>query len=510
MGVQVETATGRVDGVSAAGISVFKGIPFAAPPLGVLRWQPPQPALPWTGSRDCTQFGPISPQNPDPLIAVIPGCAGIFSHPGAVQDEDCLSVNVWSPSLGNASRLPVYVWIHGGAFLGGAGSSPWTDGTNLAHDEGIVVVSLNYRLGALGGAALGGTTGNNLLLDQVAALEWVRDNITAFGGDPQRVTVGGESAGAISVAALLCAPAARGLCAQAVMQSGHGGLTLSRAESERMTRAYLAELGLRADDREALASVTTDRILAAQRALTDRAAVPFRTVIDGTVLPEPLPDMVAAGKQAAVPLLLGTQTDENNLFAEMGWGPGADGGGSLRGNIAAMFADPDGAAVDELVQQYLEAEGDAAAAWQAASTDRDWRIPARTFADGHAAAGNAVFAYEFTYRSSARGGRLGACHALDIPFPFGNLDADGVGELAGIDVEGEAVRRRLERACRQAWGAFIRDGAPSSELLPTWDTYDDAKRPVMSLGEEFEISYDPRGARLAALEALQPLETMRP
>jgi para-nitrobenzyl esterase len=510
MGPLAEIATGRIEGRSAAGISAFKGIPFAAAPVGDLRFQPPQPARPWTGTRSCTGYGPISPQNPDPLIAMIPGCEWIFSHPRAVQDEDCLSLNVWTPAARDTGLLPVYVWIHGGAFLGGAGTSPWTDGGNLARDERVVVVSLNYRLGALGGVALDDATTNNMLLDQVAALEWVRDNIAAFGGDPGRVTVGGESAGAMSVAALLCAPRARGLFQQAVMQSGHAGLTLTRDESRRMTREYLAELGVRADDPRALAGATTSRILAAQRALTDRTAVPFRTVIDGSTLPMSLPDIVAAGKQAHVPLLIGTNTDENNLFAEMGWGPGADAGVSLRVNIAGMFVDPDGAAVDDLVEQYSQTKGDHDAAWMAASTDRDWRIPARTLADGHAAAGNEVFAYEFTYRSPVRAGRLGACHALDIPFPFGNLDQVGVDELTGNDAEGEAVRGRLELACRQAWGAFIRDGAPSSDVIPDWQRYDEAKRPVMFLGDEFELVFNPRGERLDALEALRPVETMRP
>jgi para-nitrobenzyl esterase len=506
MGPQAETTTGWVAGARTAGIVTFKGIPFAAPPVGELRWQPPQPARSWAGSRACTEYGPISLQNQDPLITMIPGTAWNFADPGAKQGEDCLSLNIWTPSL-DGSR-PVYVYIHGGAFLGGSGTGPWTDGTNLAREEGVVVVSINYRLGALGGVAL--SSANNMLLDQIAALEWVRDNAAAFGGDERRVTIGGESAGAMSVAALLCAPAARGLFSQAVMQSGHGGLTLTADEGERMTREYLAELGVAPGDRGALAALPADRILDAQLAFTDRVAVPFRTVIDDTILPAPLTDLVAAGRAAAVPLLIGTNTDENNLFAEMGWGPGAPGGGSLRGNIAGMCADPDGAAIDDLVKQYLDAEGNANAAWRAASTDRDWRIPARTFADGHAAVGNPVFAYEFTYATPVRRGRLGACHALDIPFPFDNLDALGVGELAGTNGAGEEARRRLATACRQAWGAFIRDGQPSSPLLPEWSMYDDAKRAAMLLGTEFEVSYDARGARLDALEALQPLETMRP
>jgi para-nitrobenzyl esterase len=505
----VETRSGTVEGAAAAGVIAFKGVPFAASPGGELRFRAPQPRKPWAGRLDCRAYGPISPQNRDPLIDMIPGTANLFFDPSAQQGEDCLSLNIWTSTAEPSTPRPVYLWIHGGAFLGGSGSAPWTDGANLARDEDIVVVSLNYRLGALGGVALGADGANIMTLDQIAALEWIRDNIAAFGGDPDRVTVGGESAGGMSVAALLCAPAARGLFQQAIVESGHAGMTVSLDDTLRAAHEFFAELGIGAGDRGAIAVAPLTEILAAQQRLTGRWAVPFRVVDDGAVIPGDLAGIIAAGRQAPVPLLIGTSSDENNLFAEMGWGPGVPAaGGSFAESLATMFTDADTARLAELTQLYLDAEPHPGRAWRLASTDRDWRIAVRSMADAHAASGHPVYSYEFAYRSPARGGRLGASHALIVPFPFDNLDQPGVGELAGDDPAGAPERRRVSETCRQVWGAFIRAGVPASEHMPEWPRYDATQRAVMTLGPECELVHNPRGARLDRLQAMNPKRAM--
>lgn len=500
----VETSSGIVEGAVTAGVVTFKGVPFAAAPVGELRWVAPQPRRPWTGTLDCRRYGPISPQNRDPLIDMIPGTANLFFDPSTEQGEDCLSVNIWTPGTGPGTLRPVYLWIHGGAFLGGSGSAPWSDGGNLARDEDVVVVTANYRLGALGGVALGAGGANNMTRDLIAALQWIRDNISAFGGDPNRVTIGGESAGGMSVAALLCSPAARGLFHQAIVESGHAAMTTPLDDALRATREFFAELGIDPGDTTAISEAPLAAVLAAQKRLTDRWAVPFRPVNDGDVIPGNLADIIAAGQQAAVPLLIGTSSDENNLFAEMGWGPGVAPAGTFTENLATMFTDPDPAQLAELTQLYLDAEPDPGKAWRVASTDRDWRIAVRSMADAHAASGNSVYAYEFAYRSPARDGRLGASHALIVPFPFDNLDQPGVGELAGDDPGGEPVRRRVSATCRQVWGSFIRDGVPASEQAHGWPAYNPTQRAVMTLGPECQLVHNPRGARLDVLQAMNP------
>ena len=266
MTIGVETSYGRLAGVERDGVAVFRGIPYARPPVGRLRFRPPERAAAWPGVRDATKSGPAAAQNTAGF--------GLFATGIGRPSEDCLYLNVWTPRAGAAARRPVMVWIHGGAFIIGAGSQPIYDGAALARRGDVVVVTLNYRLGALGFLALRELTGGRLraggnegLQDQVAALEWVRDEIAAFGGDPGNVTIFGESAGAMSCATLLGAPRARGLFHRAILQSGSANYVSSPSHAARVAAALLARLDLSPDRAEGLLELSSDRIGTAQHEL---------------------------------------------------------------------------------------------------------------------------------------------------------------------------------------------------------------------------------------------------
>ena len=506
MNLEVETDAGTVRGTRHDGTLSFKGIPFAAAPVGELRFAAPAPAPSWTGVRDATGYGPISPQHLDPLSAMIAGCEWNYYHPAAVADEDCLNLNVWVPDTDREAPRAVYVWIHGGAFLAGSGTGLWCDGSSLAAQEDIIVVTVNYRLGALGGLApeQGEVSGNNFVLDQIAALRWVRDNIAAFGGDPDQVTIGGESAGAMSVVTLMSSPAARGLFRAAIVQSGHGALIGDQDHARNVGRRYLSQLDLPEQDRlTALRSVELSTLMDAQERLTGEVMVPFRPVVDGQVLPaEPL-ELFRAGAQAAVPLLIGINTDENNLLTVMGMGPGQM-RDDLPTRIAELFDDPKPEVLAELVELYRGLEPTDVDAWNTLTSDRDWRSPVRDLSDAHADSGAPVFSYEFTYRSPVMGGALRACHALEIPFSFGNLAQRGVSEFVGDDEQLQPVREAAERAFVQAWGSFIRTGRPVSTELPDWPEYRSGQRNVMRIGADPGVSVDPAGSRLDRWQELAP------
>jgi para-nitrobenzyl esterase len=510
---RVAAPCGTVHGTTSRGVHTFRGIPYAAPPVGALRFAPPQPA-PQTDDLDATRFGAISLQDIDPLPEALPGAEHNFYSVGARTDEDCLTLNIWTSSTAPGRNAPVYVYIHGGAFLYGSGTGDWIDGGNHARDHDIVVVTINYRLGLLGGLWLGDhdPRASNLgVQDQIQALEWVRENISPFGGDPGNVTVGGESAGAMSTAALLCAPDARGLFRRAIIESGHADAFMSVEQARQSTATVLERLHIDAtgDVLARLRATSTLRLLAAQREF-GIAVRTFPLVTDDVILDADPLRAIADGCAREVDLLIGTTAEEDRLFSVTGWAPATRSVDQAIGDLL-----PDGEARAQAIDTYTrlaDQEGlDAEALDHLIATEHAWSEPARTLTLAHAASGGRTYSYEFAWASSVP--RVGAAHLVDLPFFFGNLDAPGVPALAGEEVRSDDATIALGRDLSASVAQFIRTGDLSDSALGDWPAYTDEDRATMVLDRESRVVLRIRGERLDFWAgqrgtAAQPLATM--
>jgi len=493
----VETRYGRIEGIEAEGIRSWRGVPFARPPIGSLRWRAPRPPEPWGGVRSAQRFGPVAPQNPS--------ATGAFLGLGMGEaSEDCLSLNVYAPSAPGQGR-PVMVWLHGGGFTFGAGSQPVYDGSALARRGEVVVVTANYRLGALGWLGLpalaeeDGSVGNFGLLDQIAVLEWVREHAERFGGDPANVTLFGESAGAMSVGALLGTPRARGLFRRAILQSGAAHHVTGLETAERVAEALVKELGVDPRDARRLREVPVPALLEAQQGVLRRVVgelrgLPFQPVVDGSLIPEPPLAAVAAGAAAGVSVLVGTNLDEWRLFGLAD--PklaGLDEAALLR-RLERALPGAGAAGGESLARRALEIYTQArrgrssvepSELWLAFETDRVFRIPALRLAEAQGRHAREVFVYLFAWRSPAFGGRLGACHALEIPFVFGCVE-----RLRSFVGEHEAALR-LERRMQHSWLAFAHGGDPSSDEIGSWPRYEAPRRVTAWLDAELRMEDAP-------------------
>jgi para-nitrobenzyl esterase len=484
----VQTNHGPVAGSTTGPVHVFRGIPYARPPVGELRWRPPEEPRPWTSPLDASSFGPVAPQNPSPLEMIL-------GTDKPEQSEACLRLNVWTPGLDDGRR-PVLVWVHGGAFVTGTGSTPWYDGTRLAAAGDVVVVTINYRLGALGFLELGelgderyAESGNCGILDQVAALQWVRANASSFGGDPSQVTVFGESAGAMSVATLLALPAARGLFSRAILQSGAGAHVAPRDKAERVTRDLLAELGMTPADAGNLVDVPVDRLLAAQGRVVDRSwpNLAFTPVVDGVSLPRAPQDELRDGSAAEVEVLIGTNLDEMRLFSLMDPRLAEIDEATLEHRAASVF----GSTAAKAVEVYRRSRPDVPLGdvWTAVLTDQVFRIPAIRVAEAQSMHQPRTYMYLFTWPTPIFGGKLASCHALELPFVFDNLDKPGAGVFTGDGAERQDLAGRMS----EAWIAFARNGASDIASLPAWPAYEATQRSTMIFDTECIVEQDPAG-----------------
>jgi para-nitrobenzyl esterase len=475
----IATPSGALEGIALDGVDAYLGIPYAEPPVGPRRFRAPVAAGRWTDTRRATTFGPSAPQViGGPFAGLVPGM-----KVGETSEAHCLTLNVWAPH-GDGAGLPVMVWIHGGAFVLGGASLPTYDGRLLAAEQRVVVVSVNYRLGALGWlTGVAGVTPNCGLLDQILALAWVQDHIGCFGGSPDNVTVFGESAGAGSVIHLLAAPAARGLFHRAIAQSPGAGQTMTLGTAGQVATALL-------DQVPDLATAPVERILEAQATVANDllltvGSMPFHPAVDGAVIPSaPL----EAGSTANVPLLAGSTKEEMRLFAE----PYLDDFDHstlvkvLDRMLSAEAHRPLGAAkVDQVVTAYEALRTGGSEVFAQVATDAIMRLPLADLLDEHSTRAP-VYAYSFTWRASGAPREVGACHGVDLPFTFGSLDRDGWGDWVGDAADAEV----LSRSVREAWASFARTGVPSAKGLPIWPTYD-ATRVTMALGREIEVLADP-------------------
>ncbi|WP_323095644.1 carboxylesterase/lipase family protein [Intrasporangium sp. YIM S08009] len=452
--VQVEVPGGVVRGVQEAGLAVFRGVPFASLPE---RFGPPRPVRGWSGVRDASAFGPAPPQSgPAAPTSAISGDGAAGATGAASPDPGWLTANVWSPDL--AGRLPVMVWVQGGAYLFGTSGLPEYDGPVLVRD-GVVVVTFNYRVGLEGFGLVEGTPANRGLLDQVAALEWVRDAIGAFGGDPTRVTVFGQSAGGGSVAALLAMPRAQGLFRRAIAQSVPGTF-FTPALATDVARVCAAELGVAPAD---LPGVDADLLPLALDAVLERvdqyadrwgraarARVPVAPVVDGDVLPT----TPWEGLTGRIPLLVGHTRDEQRLLSLL-TGVLGQVTPAMAAEAAEVFApDP---------EAYRERFADPDALYEVVRSDWLFRMPSVLLARAQLAADGDAHVYELTWPAPGMGGALGACHGLDVPLVFGNLT---LGQPAMLIGEPGAEAESLSAQMRRAWVDFATTGDPG------WPTFD--------------------------------------
>ena len=496
-GTQVRVRSGILQGVTeeSSRVAAYKGIPYAEPPIGDLRWRPPVPAHAWTGMRDAREFGHACLQPPRQPT-------GIYFGGMASLSEDCLTLNVWAPT--GAHRLPVMVWIHGGALVGGSSSEPLYDGVNIAQ-QGVVVVSINYRLGLLGYLAHPALSaesplrlsGNYGLLDQIEALRWVCDNIAAFGGDPKHVTIAGESAGGLSVIALLASPLARGLFARAIVQSGYmpsyralhnDTLGLPSAEAAGVALATAAGAS------NAAALRAADLVALFQSGLA--TGWQPEPVIDGVVLTRQFAKTFARGEQAKVPVLAGFNEGEiRSLLFLMPKAP--DNRAAYEADVRRRF----GAKASDFLAVYPGV--DPRADVMASIRDGLYGWAAQYLVQQQAAAGQPAYLYFFRHSTPVERARdLAAFHASELPYIFGQ-----VGESAALGPNWPrppltSTESQLSEAMMSYWTSFVRDGVPRASGQPLWPRFTAQQRGYLDLDDRPSAEHDLQPGAFAFANAL--------
>ena len=484
---KVKIANGDLLGSYEKGIFIFKGIPYATPPIGILRWMPPQPPASWLGLRPALSFSPIAPQN-----------ASNFKRTSQfvineLQSEDCLYLNIWSPGLDELKR-PVLVWLHGGAFTLGSGSQPDFSGNILAKNGDVVIVTLNYRLGLLGFLNLKEitngeipATGNEGLLDQIAALKWIRNNISVFGGDPANVTLFGESAGAMCIACLMAVPQVKGLFHKVISQSG--GANRAKPLDQAVSDACLVLKSLDHNNRniKTLKELTTQQLLSIQKDIEMKIqAMTIATpVIDGNILTESPIHAIKKGSSAHIPMLIGSNLEEWKLFNPSTINFKKMDNFGLAQRLSKFVPTPKIYSLIEayrLIREKQKLSSIPADLYIAIKSDHDFRIPTIRLAEAQNLQSPSVFCYLFNWQSPDE--TFGSCHSLEIGFVFGTFNNNpkfyGFGPFA----------EKLSRIMQDAWIAFTRTGNPSCISLGNWPVYG-SKRITQFLGANCHLEESP-------------------
>jgi para-nitrobenzyl esterase len=506
-GPVAETTTGKIAGVSSGGVHAFKGVPYGAPTGGPNRFMPPQKPQPWSGVRSATEWAGRAPQA-SPSGPRRPELSGLSGAPDTLaESEDCLTLNVWTRGLNDGGRRPVMVWYHGGGFSYGSSNTPRLDGTNLTALYDVVVVTVNQRLNIIGhlhladiGGAAYAQSGNAGTLDMIASLQWVRDNIARFGGDPRNVTIFGQSGGGGKVSTLLAAPAARGLFHRAIIMSGAAVRLNTRERASKLAEAVLKHLNLTPSRLDELQTMPFRQVIAAigparkmvgptDQPLFDR--YDFGPVVDGTILPGHPYEPAATTVSSDIPVLVGNVKDEmagylapndkvwNRVLTE----------DEMRAQIAPVA----GSATDRVIELYRSLYPGAGPSDRLISTltDSNFRIRSFLLAERKAAQGRApVWLYSFDWETPVFDGKLKAYHALDVPFVFNTIDVVNATDRG-------PVAHELSRRMSATWTTFARTGKPDNAAIPRWPAYTLAERSTLIFNRECSVARDyGREARL--------------
>ncbi|MFX1448345.1 MAG: carboxylesterase/lipase family protein [Promethearchaeota archaeon] len=477
----VNTKSGKIQGYLENSIEIYKGIPYAEPPVGNLRFQEPQPKDRWDEIRDCTQFGPIAPQHQhdDPKIEL-------------PEDEDCLYLNIWTPASDNKKR-PVMVWIHGGGFFIGAGGRPRSDGLKLASYGDVVVVSFNYRLGALGFLNLPGIPPNLGIQDQLSALKWINENIEVFGGDPNNVTIFGESAGGQSVAILLALSSSKGLFHKAIIQSGAANpKNFEPNRSIEGAEKFLAKLRIAKDNIDELRKIPLKKLMSVQRKIVggilNVKSSPFWPWVDGEIISEQPIEIIRKGNNHQVPVIIGYNENELGFLSDI-----LNNSGRMKKKIILKFVrssiQKDTISKEDLekliinYREILEKKypDNPTIFWSEILSDSMFKIPIIRQLEAHTTHQSNIYCYVFSYKSPKFGFAL---HTFEIPFVFNTIDKN---DLADGAAETSDESKKLTKIMMDTWISFARTGNPNNEKIPKWPEYNLEKRIIMKLSMNPEI-----------------------